>query len=210
MATNSSNFTDSQANQHDVLGYGVAMSLILLVGFVGNILSLLVLGHPEHRRKPVSYLMMNLAVADIFIIVFGYPIIVSANLSDGNFLHENHALCNWSAFANGTVGIASIGTLTLMSLIICRGITKEYLLPDRLSKGKCAALVTSTWIYGALTNSPPLFGWNKFVPGTAGISCAPDWASNSRDDVSYIILLVLAGFVFPLAVICFCYFKIYR
>ena len=54
-----------RSNQAGYIAYCVVMFFILATGFVGNILTILVLKEREHRRKLLTPLMMNLAVADL-------------------------------------------------------------------------------------------------------------------------------------------------
>ena len=67
------------AHKEGFLSFSIVMLVILTVGFLGNVLALLVLQQRDHRRQTVRPLMMNLALADIFIIVFGYPIAIHAS-----------------------------------------------------------------------------------------------------------------------------------
>ena len=69
-----------QLNDPTFIAYIVVMTVILAVGFVGNVLTIAVLRCREHRNKSISPLMINLAVADIIIIVFGYPVVVATLL----------------------------------------------------------------------------------------------------------------------------------
>ncbi|KAJ7383198.1 hypothetical protein OS493_030356, partial [Desmophyllum pertusum] len=99
------------------LGYGIVMFVILLIGFLGNLLTILVLRQRQHRRKSITPLMMNLAIADLLIVVFGYPVIISNNLN-GDLMRAGSPFCIWSGFINSTTGITSIATLTAMSGVV--------------------------------------------------------------------------------------------
>lgn len=192
-----------------LISYGVVMGLILAVGLVGNVLTILVLRCPEHRRKNITPLMINLAVADIIIIVFGYPVVVSSNFaSSGLNLRESRPLCIWSGFINGATGIASIANLTMMSLVMFHGVS-SVTKTTKISTIKMAAIITFTWAYGVTSMIPPLVGWNEFVPGASGISCCPNWVPETKAGVAYNMFLVFVGFVLPLSVIIFCYYRIY-
>ena len=188
------------------LTYGTIMFLILTFGFAGNIMTLLVLYQREHRKRSVTPLMVNLALADMFIIVFGYPIAIQTNLR-GELL--SNTTCVWSAFVNGTVGIASIITLTEMVLVSYYGL-KQVSTNTRLSGGEIACLIAGAWIYGGLCMLPPLLGWNRFVLNASKVSCCPDWAGKSVSDTAYNILLVVLGFFLPLTVMAAYYHRIYR
>lgn len=150
--------------------------------------------------------MVNLALADIFIIVFGYPMAIQTNLR-GKLLDSK--TCVWSAFVNGAVGIASIITLTEMVLVSYLGL-KEVRPNKRLTGRQIASLISMAWIYGGLCMLPPLLGWNRFVLNASKVSCCPDWSGKSVTDTTYNILLVTMGFFIPLSVMAACYYRIYR
>ena len=183
------------------------MTIILAVGFVGNVLTIMILRHREHRKKNITPLMINLAVADIIIIVFGYPVVVAANVS--SFGLEISSTCVWSGFINGSVGIASIANLTMMSVVMYSSF-KRLGNRRKIPKRKMAAMIAFTWLYGILAMIPPLLGWNEFVPGASGVSCCPNWVPETKAGVAYNAMLVFVGFIFPLSAVTFCYSRIYR
>ena len=80
----------------------------------------------------------------------------------------------------------------------------------RFSKKTLGFLIAGTWIYGVVSMLPPLFGWNRFAPGAAQISCGPDWTDRTASGMSYSLILVVLGFFLPLSVMCSAYYKIYR
>lgn len=186
--------------------YGFVMFFILAVGFLGNVLTLLVLKHRKHRRRSVTPLMINLALADILIIVIGYPIAIQANLR-GELLTKSS--CQWVGFINGTVGIASILTLTEMSVLSYYGL-KQVNRNLRLSARQVVWLNGAPWLYGGFCMLPPLLGWNRFVLSASEVSCCPDWTGKSSWDTIYNILLVILGFFAPFTVMIICYWEIYR
>ena len=193
-----------------LIPYGIVMTLILVFGSVGNVLTILVLRCPEHKKKNITPLMINLAIVDIVIIVFGYPVVVASNYtSSGLNVRESRISCIWSGFINGSTGIASIANLTMMSLVMFHGVS-SVTKTTKISTIKMAAIITFTWVYGVVAMIPPLVGWNEFVPGASGISCCPNWVPETKAGVAYNMLLVFIGFVLPLCVIIFCYYRIYR
>ena len=179
--------------------YSVIMFLILLFGFFGNLFTIIVLRHREHRKKSITPLMMNLAVADLMIVVFGYPAVISNNMQ-GQMMRAGGPLCIWSGFINGITGITSIGTLTAMSGVVYQTIKRNnpnYSIPNRQN----LVLIMGAWLYGFVALLPPLIGWNRFVPGKAGLSCAPDWTTQDLVSTVYIVLLVVGGFFIPFIMI---------
>ena len=70
---------------HDAwyLTYGIVMFLILSIGFLGNALTVLILRKPEHVRKALTPLMINLSIGSLIIIVLGYPVVMTLLLTGG-------------------------------------------------------------------------------------------------------------------------------
>lgn len=192
------------------MAYGIIMFLILLIGFFGNLFTIIVLRQREHRNKSITPLMINLAIADLFMIVFGYPAVISSNLN-GDLLFAGSALCIWSGFANGTTGMTCIATLVVLSGVVFQTVKRNS--PNwqsRISKRQSIVLIVCTWLYGFIAMLPPLAGWNRFVPGRASFSCAPDWVAPDVGSKAYILWLIAIGFFMPLIIIAVFYYLTYR
>lgn len=190
------------------IAYIAWMFLFLAIGFLGNAFTILVLYQPAHRNETLTPMMLNLAFADLFIIIFGYPMSVSVIVTKGD-ISTDQIRCNWYGFVNGTVGIASIATFTGMTFIISYSmhqINPRY----RFSRKVSFFIIVASWVIGVITMLPPLLGWTRFVPGVAGVSCGPDWTDMSTSGVTYSVLLIAVGFFVPLTVISVSYFKIFR
>lgn len=76
---------------HDAwyLTYGIVMFLILSIGFLGNALTILILRRPEHVRKVLTPLMINLSIGSLIIIVLGYPVVMTLLLTGGQVSKED-------------------------------------------------------------------------------------------------------------------------
>lgn len=201
--------TDSSFNWQSIfLAYAIVMFLILLLGFFGNLFTIIVLRQREHRRKSITPLMMNIAIADLLIIVFGYPVVISTNLN-GKLVSTGSPFCNWSGFINGMTGMTSIASVTAMSGVVYQ-VVKRNSPNSNASSRQSVVLIAGSWIYGFLIMIPPLVGWNRFVPGKAGFSCAPDWTATDNASLVYTFLLVTLGFFVPLMFIVMFHILTYR
>ena len=103
--------------------YGTSMFIILTLGLFGNVVTLVILLHPQHRRKSLTPLMLNLCVADLLVCLFGYTVAVNYNMTDFANAGKSPDRCIWLAFINSLTGLASIGTLAAMGFISYLGIT---------------------------------------------------------------------------------------
>ena len=189
------------------------MILVTTLGMLGNTTMVIILLQAEHRTKIISYLMLNLSLANIIICGFGYPVAMSFNLNDFKTTSKDDFRCWWMGFINATSGITCILTLTLMSVAQYRGVTQIAVPSLKLSisqKKQLLLLLIGTWVSAILLSAPPMFGWNRFVPVQSGVSCHPDWESQDPKDKAYIWFLVAGGFFVPLAVMCVFYGLTYR
>ena len=207
---------ESAINEHrdtlHIIG-GVFLIVFVTVGVVGNMAMIIVFTRAEHRTKSVSYMMINLGIANIIICALGYTVSSNNNLRDFKAAMEDPLRCGWSAFINATTGIACILTLTVTSVTHYRVITKMGVRSNpqnRINKWHIGVQMTAVWVTAIVLSIPPMFGWNRYVLVQAGVSCHPDWASQDPTDKAYIWFLVSGGFFIPLTVICFFYGMTYR
>ena len=190
------------------IAYATVMFIILTFGFFGNVLTITVLCQPSHRKQTLTPLMLNLAVANLFVTVFGYPTMMSVILTGGD-INADTARCSWYGFVNGAMGIASIATFTAMTLVLSYSMHQmnpRFRVPRKI----IVCLIAASWIYGVVSMLPPLLGWSRFVPGAARIGCGPDWTDVSAPGMAYSLLLLAAGFCVPLSAISLSYIKIFR
>ena len=55
-------------------------------------------------------------------------------------------------------------------------------------------------LYSFSLSIPPLLGWGRYIPEMSGLGCAPDWHS-SKKSKSYILFILVFGFVMPTTII---------
>lgn len=100
-----------------IVSFTIAFFLVGIIGVVGNVLVIFVIFHDKKMRKSLTnMLIVNLAVADSIILIFGIPEIVQFMLNRGWILGE--AMCR----IQRTVLVISlyVSVLTLVALCIER------------------------------------------------------------------------------------------
>lgn len=205
---NDSSHSSADWQEASYVAYVTVMFFILTSGFLGNVLSIFVLCQPLLRKQTLAPMMLSLAVGDLFVIVFGYPTMMSVILP-GQDIQADTPRCSWYAFINGAVGVATIATFTAMTMVLSYSI--HQMNPKfRLSQKIIYHLIAACWSYGVVSMLPPLLGWNQFVPGACRIGCGPDWTDGSPAGMAYSLLLIAVGFVGPIIAISVSYFKICR
>lgn len=206
--SNHSNQDSSDWQDAGYIAYATVMFTIISVGFLGNILSAIVLCQPFHRKQPLAPLMLNIVLGDLFLIVFAYPTLMQVVVR-GKDLHAYKARCIFYAFVNGAVGLTSIATFTTMTIVLSY-CTHQKIPRFRVSNVTIFHLLAACWSFGVILMLPPLLGWSRFVPGASGISCGPDWTDTSAAGRAYSLLLIILGFCGPIIAISGSYIKILR
>nr|AXN75733.1 opsin [Actinia equina] len=203
--------SDEPMSKGSYVIYGTVMFFILCLGMAGNLLTIPVLLHRDHRRKSITPLMLNVCIVDIILCTVGYSVAVSYNLAGKEMNREDNLRCGWLAFINCFTGIVAIITLSVMSFISYLGITQVSTAESsRIPKKTMMLIIGSIWLFSFAISVPPAFGWSSFVPFENGISCHPDWVSQDSANQAYIALLVTGGFFLPLITLVYCYSKTYR
>uniref|UniRef100_A0A672HFD6 Teleost multiple tissue opsin 3b n=1 Tax=Salarias fasciatus TaxID=181472 RepID=A0A672HFD6_SALFA len=183
----------------------VALGCILVLGFAGNFLALLVFSRFPGLRTPVNLLLINISVSDMLVCVFGTPLSFAASVR-GRWLTGTHG-CRWYGFSNALFGMVSLVSLSLLSL-------ERYstVLGGGHSDGSrhCRArlAVAASWIYSLAWTLPPLLGWSSYGPEGPGTTCSVQWRQRSAAARSYIGCLFVFCLLLPLLLMFFCYGRI--
>ena len=92
----------------------ILFSIIILIGFVGNILVVLIVSLNKNMRNTTNLLILNLAVADILFIVFCIPF-TAADYYLTSAWPFGATWCKINQFLIFTTATVSIYTLVLMA-----------------------------------------------------------------------------------------------
>uniref|UniRef100_A0A8C6NR46 G-protein coupled receptors family 1 profile domain-containing protein n=1 Tax=Nothobranchius furzeri TaxID=105023 RepID=A0A8C6NR46_NOTFU len=80
----------------------VVLGSILVLGFLGNFLVLLVFSRFPGLRTPVGLLLINISISDMLVCLFGTPLSFAASLR-GRWLTGTYG-CRWYGFCNALFG----------------------------------------------------------------------------------------------------------
>ncbi|XP_041054626.1 opsin-3-like [Carcharodon carcharias] len=181
----------------------VCLGFIMVLGFLNNLLVLVMFCKFKALRCPINMLLMNISVSDMLECVFGTPLSFAASL-EGRWLAGEQG-CKWYGFAN------SLGIVSLMSLCFLsydRSCTVTKCTKGASNYQKAWLEVGLTWLYSFLWTMPPLFGWNAYGPEGTGITCSVHWKAHTRGGMSYAICLFIFCLVLPIFIIVCCYGRI--
>nr|BAQ54695.1 opsin, pteropsin type [Sympetrum frequens] len=183
----------------------VCLLLIGLVGFVSNLLVMVLMCKNKQLWTPLNVILFNLVCSDFSVSILGNPMTLTAALFRRWIF--GRTMCVIYGFFMSLLGIASITTLMVLSFERYVMISKPFQV-RRLSQKGAVALIGVIWVYALLLTTPPLFGWGDYVHESANISCSVNWESKTISATTYVIFLFAMGLVVPVFVICFSYLNI--
>lgn len=101
----------------------------------------------------------------------------------------------------------SLCTLTLLSYERYKAVC-EPRAGRRLSMRRSVTGLLAVWLFCLFWAAAPLLGWSGYGPEGVRTSCSLAWEERSWSNYSYLILYTLTCFLFPVAVIVYCYSKV--
>ncbi|KAL3042687.1 hypothetical protein OYC64_020578 [Pagothenia borchgrevinki] len=183
----------------------VFLGVILVLGFLGNFLVLMVFSRFPGLVTPVNLLLINISASDMLVCIFGTPLSFAASVR-GRWLTGSSG-CRWYGFSNAFFGIVSLVSLSLMSFE--RYCVLLHSSPSDSSQYRRARLaVAASWFYSLVWTLPPLLGWSSYGLEGPGTTCSVQWHQRSSTARSYISCLFIFCLLLPLLLMIFCYGKI--
>ncbi|XP_030602131.1 melanopsin-A-like [Archocentrus centrarchus] len=157
-----SNFSTEQSpgalSQAGHTAAAVFLGFILVLGFLGNFLVLLVFSCFSVLRILANLLLVN--ISDMLVCIFGTPLSFTASVR-GRWLTGSYG-CQWYGFCNALFVIVSLVSLSLLSferysVLLCK------LQSDSCQYRRAWLAVAASWLYALVWTLPPLLGWSRSV-----------------------------------------------
>lgn len=183
----------------------VASILIMLVGLLGNLLTIIALSKYPKVRNVAAAFIISLCVADFIFCLLVLPFdsirFIDASWVDIRFLC---VLVPFLRYGNVGVSLLLVGAITVNRYIM---ITHHNIYNKVYKKHWIALMILSCWLFSYGMQIPTLVGaWGKFAYDPNLETC-----SIIRDERGYTskTFLFITGFVIPCIVIVKCYAKIF-
>ena len=193
------------------IGTTFAYSLIFLVALVGNtVIGKIVYKTKTAMRKPINFLIVNMAMSDLLIPIFLIPwdvaVLYVNSWPIGGLLGQ--AICklgNFLPFASILVSIQSL----VLTAVDRFGAVVFPLRSPLISSKLCRFFILATWIIAMAVFSPYLFAF-KLVEYPGGLMCALSWKEVFGESLSFYVVAMFMIFVLtPLVLIAILYITIY-
>ncbi|KAF3860639.1 hypothetical protein F7725_000894 [Dissostichus mawsoni] len=183
------------------------MLFLIFTAFPINFLTLFVTVKNKRLRNPLNYVLLNLAVADLFMVVGGFTVALYTALN-GYFILGVTG-CNVEGFfatLGGEIGLWSLVVLAIERyVVVCKPMT-NFLFEEK----HAIAGLAFTWIMALTCALPPLLGWSRYIPEGMQCSCGIDYYSPNPEfhNTSFVIYMFVLHFTIPLFIIFFCYSRL--
>ncbi|KAM3910601.1 melatonin-related receptor [Leptodactylus fuscus] len=180
----------------------VVLIFTIIVDILGNVLVILSVLRNKKLQNAGNIFVVSLSIADLVVAVYPYPVILIAIFHNGWTLGNIH--CQISGFLMGLSVIGSVFNITAIAInrycYICHSL--RY---DKLYNHKSTlCYLCLTWILTIIAIVPNFFvGSLQYDPRIFSCTFAQTVSS------SYTITVVVVHFIVPLAVVTFCYFRIW-
>ncbi|CAL8325317.1 unnamed protein product [Merluccius merluccius] len=180
------------------------MFFLILTGFPINFLTLYVTIEHKKLRTPLNYILLNLAVADLFMVFGGFTTTMYTSMH-GYFVLGRTG-CNiegYFATLGGEIALWSLVVLAIERwIVVCKPMSNF-----RFGENHAIMGVAFTWVMANACALPPLVGWSRYIPEGMQCSCGVDYYTRAPgyNNESFVIYMFTCHFFTPLTVIFFCY-----
>ena len=182
----------------------VASGLILVVSLIGNSLIVTIVFKTPTLKKPINFMIVNMAISDLLFPVFLFPLNLVDMQADpsliGDSLHQT--LCKIGLFLLNVSATVSIQSLILITVDRFGAVVMPIRGSPLNGRRLCRFFIVVTWIVAVAANSPYLFAF-KFVeyPGETVLTCVIEKSSANY----YIVANFIAFFYIPFVLLIILY-----
>ena len=139
---------------------GAVVIGIILIGVVGNVLTLFVIMRYDPLRDVTGMFLANLAAADLLQSTFGMPLIATSAFHEEWIFGD--ALCTISGITNSLFCITSVLTLTAISVDRYLAIVHPFEYQVWLTVRRARLVLVCIWLQALFAAILPVFGWSRY------------------------------------------------
>jgi len=185
-----------------------ALCLILVVSLVGNSCLGVVVYKTQTMRKPVNYLIINMAISDLLYPVFFLPVKITLLYTDSWLISGplGQVLCKLLHFLTNISSVVSIETLVLITVDRFGAVVFPLRSP-LISSKLCPFFILATWIVAMAMNSPHLLS-TKLIEYPGKLTCENRWNEafgESSSYANYVLAIFIVFLYIPFALLAVLY-----
>ena len=180
------------------IGETFAYCLLFLVSLVGNTLVAMIVFKTKTLRKPINFLIVNMAMSDLLVPIFLFPRELVLTYTRSWVIGDplGQVLCKLSIYASNLSFTVSIQSLVLIA-VDRFGAVMFPLCSPLINLKRCRVFILATWFIAMAIFCPNLFA-SKVVESPEGLACVADWKDALGKSSSY------ENFVLVMQVVIFC------
>ena len=193
------------------IGTTFAYCLIFLVALAGNTAIGIIVYKTKTMRKPINFLIVNVAMSDLLFPIFWIPqdiqsLYINSWLIGGPLGQALCKLVNFWPYASVAVSIQSLALIAVDRF----GAVVFPLRSPVISSKLCPFFILATWIIAMAVLSPYLFAY-KLVEYPGGLVCALSWKEvfGESSYENYFASILMIFHLIPLMSIAILYIIIY-
>ena len=194
------------------IGVAFAFCLIFLVSLAGNTVIGIIVYKTKTMRKPINFLIVNMAMSDLLFAIFRIPWnirgLYNNSVPIGGPLGQ--AVCKLGYFLPHVSIAVSIQSLVLIAVDRFGAVVFPLRSP-LISSKLCPVFILATWIIAMAAYSPHLFAL-KLFEFQGRLMCLISWEEafgESSSYENYLVPILVIFFLIPLVSIAILYITIY-
>lgn len=180
--------------------------ILSLIGIAGNVVVCLVIVRGRKMYTIANLFLMNLAIADMCVLVVSYPLWVLQTVAPNSWPFGG-TLCKIIPSVSDAFYGVSLGCMTAISIHRYRMIL--HAVGRQLTFTNSKLIILIIWVISLASISAPLFPVKRYYSNdTTGVSsCYSKWPSRSYERSNQLFLFIF-WYVFPLLIILFTFVRI--
>ena len=190
------------------IGETFAYCLLFLVSLVGNTFIAIIVFKTKTLRKPINFLIVNMAMSDMLVPIFLFPreLILTYTRSWLMGGPLGQVLCKLSIYASYLSFTVSIQSLVLIA-VDRFGAVMFPLRSPLINSKRCRFFILATWIIAIAIFCVNLFA-SKVIESPEELACVADWKGALGEASSYknfVLVMQVIIFYVPLVFITILY-----
>ncbi|NP_001266380.1 neuropeptide FF receptor 2-like [Bombyx mori] len=188
--------------------YCAAYLLVFLVGLVGNCFVIAVVYRSPRMRTVTNFFIVNLAFADILVIVFCLPATLMSNIFVPWVL--GWLMCKTVPYVQGLSVAASVYSLVAVSLD--RFLAIWWPLKCQITKRRSRMMIVFIWIFAILVTTPWVFFFDLVVVFEENPNvhlCIDVWPNPLSEVLYFVVGNLIFCYILPMVMITMCYILIW-
>ena len=194
------------------IGLTFGYCLFMVASLAGNTFIGIVVYRTESMRKPINFLIVNMAMSDLLYPIFVFPRLLSSLYVDYWLITgpTGQALCKLVPFLQDISLSVSIQSVVLIAVDRFRAVVYPLRSP-LISSKMCPFFILATWIVASAAFFPDLIALN-LVEHPGGLVCTMQWNDVFGESFSlqnYFVAIFVVFLYTPLVLITILYVIIY-